>query len=65
MFTGIIVASGRLAASEAVGGDRRLRIDVPADLGREITPGDSVAVNGVCLTAVDPRAEQFAADVSV
>ncbi len=39
----------------------RLRVATP--LGAELGPGDSVAVNGVCLTAVDPTHEGFGADV--
>jgi riboflavin synthase len=63
MFTGIIEEVGRLAALEPKAAGGRLRIEartVTADLHA----GDSVAVNGVCLTAVDLRAGGFGADVS-
>lgn len=42
-------------------GDGRLRVATP--LGFELSEGDSVAVNGVCLTATEVRPEGFAADV--
>ena len=64
MFTGIIEAIGRVEALEDRGGDQRIRIDSGAlDLaGASI--GDSIAVNGVCLTAVELGSGRFAADVS-
>ena len=64
MFTGIIQSVGRVAGIEARGGDLRLRIDCGAlDLGG-VAPGDSIAVSGVCLTAIELDARSFAADVS-
>ncbi|NKN33435.1 riboflavin synthase [Marichromatium bheemlicum] len=64
MFTGIIQAVGRIARQESRGGDVRLHIDT-ADLDLSSTAlGDSIAVNGVCLTAVELGAARFAADVS-
>lgn len=64
MFTGIIQSVGRLAASEDRGRDRLLRIACPGlDLGGTRL-GDSIAVNGVCLTAVSVSGEEFVADVS-
>jgi riboflavin synthase len=39
------------------------RLEVDTGLGAELAAGDSIAVNGVCLTAVDPRPDGFAADV--
>lgn len=52
MFTGIIEAQGRVVASEARSFGRRLRIGVGGWRGRagRLAAGDSVAVNGVCLT---------------
>jgi riboflavin synthase len=64
MFTGIIQSVGALTSSELRGEDRRLRISAP---GLDLTgtqPGDSIAVSGVCLTAVTLDGEGFAADVS-
>lgn len=64
MFTGIIQAIGTIAAVDPRGGDLRLRIDCGAlDLGG-VARSDSIAVSGVCLTAIELGARQFAADVS-
>jgi len=64
MFTGIVKALGRVAASEASGGGRRFVIESDAVGGFGLQPGDSVAVSGVCLTALEPEPGSFAADVS-
>lgn len=65
MFTGIIQSVGRIAALDPVGGDMRITIEASGlDLG-DVRPGDSIAVNGVCLTAITLDAECFSADVSV
>lgn len=65
MFTGIVQAVGRVAAIERRGGDVRLVID-SAGLGLgDVAPGDSIAVAGVCLTAIELDGPCFAADVSV
>ena len=61
MFTGLVQALGTVTAVEQTGDGVRLTVEAP--LAAELAPGDSVAVNGVCLTAVDPDAERFAADV--
>lgn len=64
MFTGIIQAVGTIASTEPRGGDVRLRIQTgKLDLS-DVELGDSIAVNGVCLTAVDLPGDGFAADVS-
>lgn len=64
MFTGIIQTLGRVLAKEQLGGDMRLQIDA-AGLGLADTKmGDSIAVNGVCLTAVALDGDVFAADIS-
>ena len=64
MFTGIIQAVGKIAAIEARGGDARLRVDAGSLDLRDVALGDSIAVSGVCLTAVECRAAGFVADVS-
>src|ERR1700681_2150087 len=64
MFTGIVHDVGRILALETLAGDTRLTVGVDRlDLSR-VAIGDSIAVAGVCLTAVafEPRA--FSADVS-
>ncbi len=64
MFTGIIQSIGEVAALEPKGGDLRLRIRTgKLDLA-DVQLGDSIAVNGVCLTAVDLPGDGFWADVS-
>jgi len=64
MFTGLIQAVGRLAASEARGGDRRLRVATGALPMDDVALGESIAVNGVCLTVVAFDASGFEADAS-
>lgn len=64
MFTGIIEATGEISRIEPKGGDTRLYIRTgKLDLG-DVKLGDSIAVNGVCLTAVDLPGDGFWADVS-
>lgn len=64
MFTGIIEAVGVVAAAEKVQGDLRLYIRTgDLDLS-DVKLGDSIAVNGVCLTAVALPGDGFWADVS-
>jgi len=65
MFSGIIAAIGRIERIEPQGGDLRLTIS-SADLPwEEFAVGESIAVNGVCLTAVEFLHHGFVADVSV
>lgn len=64
MFTGIIQAVGRIATREERGGDARLRVETgKLDLS-DLAVGDSIAVSGVCLTAVELTRDGFWADVS-
>ena len=62
MFTGIVQELGHVAGVQRDGDGLRLRID--AGLADELAAGDSVAVSGVCLTAVDPADGAFTADLS-
>lgn len=64
MFTGIIEAVGQLAAIENKGADRRLTIATGKLDLTDVKLGDSIAVNGVCLTAVQLPGHGFVADVS-
>jgi riboflavin synthase len=64
MFTGIIEAVGRVAASQMRQGDLRLRIETGVLDLSDVSVGDSIAVNGVCLTAVELPGDGFWADVS-
>jgi riboflavin synthase len=52
MFTGIIEEVGRVTEIRHAGGNRRLTVAAPR-LAKELKKGDSMAVSGVCLTAVD------------
>lgn len=64
MFTGIIEAVGKISAMESRGGDKRLRIDTGLLDMSDVKLGDSIAVSGVCLTAVEFDKNSFLADVS-
>ncbi len=64
MFTGIIEGVGRLARSENRGGDARLTIEVGNLPFADARLGESVSVNGVCLTVVAFDANSFEADAS-
>jgi riboflavin synthase len=64
MFTGIILATGRVNSMTEKGGDLELGVDAAAlDLGR-IAIGDSVSVQGACLTVTRKEGACFYADVS-
>ncbi len=64
MFTGIIQCVGRVARLEPRGGDVRLHVDSAALDLTDVVPGDSIAVSGVCLTAITVDRSGFSADVS-
>jgi riboflavin synthase len=61
MFTGIIDELGRIEAIEA--GEKGARLRIKAGLASELSAGDSVAVNGACLTATSAGNGSFEADV--
>ena len=61
MFTGIVEAVGTLAEVKGTGGGYRVRIHTP--LSAELKVGDSLAVNGVCLTVILIDGEHVLADV--
>jgi riboflavin synthase len=69
MFTGIIEAVGRIKNIEPIGGDMRLHVATSSQQGvtldmSDVQLGDSIAVNGVCLTAIEFDKKHFVADVS-
>ncbi len=64
MFTGLVAGVGRLAARDARGGDARLRIDAGTLPFGHVQLGESIAVNGCCLTVVAFDAHSFAVDAS-
>jgi riboflavin synthase len=64
MFTGIVTAVGKVAALEPKGGDMRMRFHTGRLELSDVSLGDSIAVSGVCLTAVELSGDGFWADVS-
>jgi len=64
MFTGIITAVGRVGAVARKSGGLRLRIESGGLRLGDVAVGDSIAVNGVCLTVVAKKAGSFESDVS-
>jgi riboflavin synthase len=62
MFTGLVEAIGEVTEVEPVPGGRRLRF--ATGLAPQLSSGDSLAVNGVCLTVVSADADGVHADVS-
>jgi len=62
VFTGLVQDVGRVVASSEENGGVRLRIE--AGCAAELSDGDSVLVNGVCLTATEPGRREFGADLS-
>jgi riboflavin synthase len=61
MFTGLVESVGELLERKTTSGGFRLRIASP--LAPELAKGDSIAVNGVCLTVILSEPDQFHADV--
>ena len=70
MFTGIITGVGRIVAIHSLGNTsdhgKRLTIETPADYLQDVGLGDSIALNGACMTAVsiDAALNQFSIDIS-
>lgn len=70
MFTGIVTAVGRIVEARDLGASsahgKQLLIEAPAGYLDDVAPGDSIALNGACMTAtrVDTTAARFAVDIS-
>ncbi len=64
MFTGLVEARGRVEALGRAAGGRRLAVAAPETWAAGLRPGDSVAVSGVCLTAVDVEPGRLAFDLA-
>jgi riboflavin synthase len=64
MFTGLIEGVGRLAAREDRAGDARLRIETGSLPFEGVAMGESIAINGACMTVVEFEAASFAVDAS-
>jgi riboflavin synthase len=65
MFTGIVAAVGTVREAKPARGGRRLVIEAGGLGLRDVAVGDSIAVNGACLTVVARNARAFEADVSL
>jgi riboflavin synthase len=63
MFTGIVEEVGQLLGIVERAGSRKLTVNAPL-LSRELKTGDSIAVSGVCLTAIDTTDKSFSADLA-
>jgi riboflavin synthase len=63
MFTGLIEQTGTVLSVEDGGGARRIRVQAPG-LAARLREGDSVAVSGVCLTALAITEDRFEADLA-
>ena len=63
MFTGIIEELGKISSIENHAGGARITVSVGI-VTKDTNEGDSIAVNGVCLTALNVSVDSFAADVS-
>ena len=61
MFTGLVQGLGRIVGVDR--SDDGVRLTISADFALGAAEGDSIAVNGVCLTAVEPGEDSFSADV--
>jgi riboflavin synthase len=64
MFTGLIETTGTVVSVEQREGSRRIAIAAPIGHGISLRTGDSIAVSGVCLTAVDLEPSLFHADLA-
>jgi len=64
MFTGIITAVGQIKHAQAKGDGLHLLIEVPAGYLDDVVLGDSIAIQGACMTATELTANTFALDIS-
>lgn len=63
MFTGLIQQTGIIASVAKANGATRIRVSAP-ELASQLKEGDSIAVSGVCLTALSPDHDTFLADLA-
>jgi len=64
MFTGIITAIGHITSAEARGDGLHLIVEVPSGYLDDVTLGDSIAIQGACMTATNLTSNTFALDIS-
>jgi riboflavin synthase len=61
VFTGLVASLGQVTSVERAADG--IRLEIATEASAQLTPGDSVAVSGVCLTATDVGGDKFSADV--
>lgn len=64
MFTGIISAVGQIKSAQAKGDGLYLVVEVPSGYLDDVTLGDSIAIQGACMTATELTDNSFALDIS-
>ena len=64
MFTGIITAVGQIKSAQAKGDGLHLVLEVPAGYLDDVALGDSIAIQGACMTATQIEGNTFALDIS-
>jgi len=64
MFTGIITAVGKIKSATPVGDGLQLQIEVPAHYLDDVALGDSIAIQGACMTATKIEGNTFSLDIS-
>jgi riboflavin synthase len=64
MFTGIITAVGQITSAQAKGDGMQLVVEVPVGYLDDVTLGDSIAIQGACMTATQFKDNTFALDIS-
>lgn len=65
MFTGLIETIGEVKSTKEVSGDVRVTISAPGYADRTVALGDSIAINGVCLTVIEQNGHEYGFDVSL
>ena len=64
MFTGIITAVGQIKSAQAKGDGLHLIVEVPSGYLDDVALGDSIAIQGACMTATELTGNTFALDIS-
>jgi riboflavin synthase len=64
MFTGIITAVGQIKSAQAKGDGLQLVVEVPSGYLDDVVLGDSIAIQGACMTATDLTSNTFVLDIS-
>jgi riboflavin synthase len=64
MFTGIITAVGQIKSAQAKGDGLQLQLEVPAGYLDDVALGESIAIQGACMTTTQIKGNTFALDIS-